>query len=103
MICVNISKCKIKENSAKGLLEYHKRGGTVERVTDFLCNKKSERSKVHSDVTKLSEKAMNLSHTRKKVVATASRCEGVYNRTGKPSVPFCEKGGTTERVTDFSL
>ena len=28
------------------------------------------------------------STTRKKVVATASRCEGVYNRAGEPSVPF---------------
>ena len=28
---------------------------------------------------------------RKKVVATESRREGVYNRTGEPSVPFCEK------------
>ena len=39
---------------------------------------------------------------RKKVVATVSRCECVYKRTGEPSVPFCEKGGTTARVTDFS-
>ena len=29
--------------------------------------------------------------TRKKLVATASRREGVYNRTGEPSVTFCEK------------
>ena len=29
--------------------------------------------------------------TRKKLVATASRCESVYNRTGEPSVTFCEK------------
>ena len=29
--------------------------------------------------------------TRKKLVATASRREGVYNRTGGPSVTFCEK------------
>ena len=40
--------------------------------------------------------------TRKKVVATVSRCERVYKRTGEPSVPFCERGGTTARVTDFS-
>ena len=33
-------------------------------------------------------------HSRKKVVTTASRRECVYKRTGKPSVPFCEKGGT---------
>ena len=41
-------------------------------------------------------------HCCKKVVATASRCERVYKRTGEPSVPFCERGGTTARVTDFS-
>ena len=29
--------------------------------------------------------------TRKKLVATASRREGVYNRAGEPSVTFCEK------------
>ena len=29
------------------------RGGAVKRVTDFLCNKKSEWSKVHSDVVRL--------------------------------------------------
>ena len=28
---------------------------------------------------------------RKKVLATVSRCERVYKRTGEPSVPFCEK------------
>ena len=31
-------------------------------------------------------------HSRKKVVATASRRECVYKRTGKPSEPFYEKG-----------
>ena len=30
-----------------------------------------------------------------------SRCECVYKRTGEPSVPFCEKGGTVQQVTDF--
>ena len=29
--------------------------------------------------------------SRKKVVATVSRREGVYNRTGEPSVIFAEK------------
>jgi len=38
---------------------------------------------------------------RKKVVATVSRRECVYKRTGKPSEPFCEKGGTVKQVTDF--
>ena len=36
--------------------------------------------------------------TRKKVVATASRCEGVYNRAGEPSVPFCERGAATKHM-----
>ncbi len=38
---------------------------------------------------------------RKKVVATASRRVCVYKRTGKPSEPFYEKGGTVKQVTDF--
>ena len=42
-------------------------------------------------------------HSRKKVVATASRCECVYKRTGEPSVPFYEKGGTVTQVTDFFI
>ena len=45
---------------------------------------------------------MRRRHTRKKVVAKVSRCEHVYKRTGEPSVPYCERGGTTARVTDFS-
>ncbi len=39
--------------------------------------------------------------TRKKVVTNASRREGACNRTGEPSVPFYEKGGTVKQVTDF--
>ncbi len=39
--------------------------------------------------------------THKKVVATASRREGVYNRTGKPSVTFCERGEARKRADDF--
>lgn len=35
---------------------------------------------------------------RKKVVATVSRCERVYKRTGEPSVPFCERGGAADKV-----
>ena len=31
------------------------------------------------------------SRTCKKLVATANRCKGVYNRAGEPSVTFCEK------------
>ncbi len=40
-------------------------------------------------------------HTRKKVVATANRRECACKRTGEPSVPFYEKGGTVKQVTDF--
>ena len=36
--------------------------------------------------------------THKKLAATVSRCEDVYNRTGKPT--FCERE-TQGRVTDF--
>ena len=35
-------------------------------------------------------------HNRKKLVATACRCERVYKRTGKQSETFCERGATTE-------
>ncbi len=35
--------------------------------------------------------------TRKKLVATASRCEGV----GEPSVTFCGKGGARKRADDL--
>ena len=44
---------------------------------------------------------------RKKLVATASRREGVYNRTGEPSVTFypkghvCERGEAREWADDF--
>ena len=39
--------------------------------------------------------------TRKKLVATASRREGACNRTGEPSVTFCERGGARERADDL--
>ena len=35
------------------------------------------------------------------MVATVSRCEGVCNQTGEPSVTFCERGEMVERVTDI--
>ena len=41
------------------------------------------------------------SRTRKKLVAAASRREGVYNRTGEPSVTFCERGGARKRADDL--
>ena len=41
--------------------------------------------------------------TRKKLVATASRREGVYNRTGEPSVTFCERGGARKRADGLSF
>ena len=34
----------------------------------------------------------------KKVVATASRREGVYNRAGAPSVPFWDRVGTANFI-----
>lgn len=37
--------------------------------------------------------------SQKKVVATASRREGVYNQTGEPSVPFCEKGAAADKAS----
>ncbi len=44
------------------------------------------------------------SRTRKKLVATANRREGVYNRTGKPSVTFCGKATQrNERTGNFSI
>ena len=45
--------------------------------------------------------AVPKAQSRKKVVATASRRECVYKRTGSPSVPFYEKGGTVKQVTIF--
>ena len=39
--------------------------------------------------------------TRKKLVATVSRCEDVYNRADEPSVTFCERGGAVTRAIDF--
>ena len=41
--------------------------------------------------------------TRKKLVATANRRDGVYNRTGKPSVTFCERGGARKRADGLSF
>ena len=40
---------------------------------------------------------------REKLVAIVRRRECVYKRAGELSVTFHERGGTTERVTDFSL
>ncbi len=43
-----------------------------------------------------------LSETRKRLLATASRREGVYNRTGEPSETFCGKEEQrNERETTF--
>ena len=41
--------------------------------------------------------AMYPRRTRKRLVATVSRREGVYNRAGEPSVTFCGRGGMTKR------
>ena len=57
---------------------------------------------VHSDVSTGNKKdAMRRRSTRKRLIATGSRREGVYNRAGKPSVPFCGKRGARERADDF--
>ena len=40
-------------------------------------------------------------HTRKKVVATVNRREGVYNRAGEPSGLSCGRGGARERANVF--
>ena len=40
---------------------------------------------------------------REKSIAIVSRRECVYKRAGEQSVTFHERGGTTERVTDFSF
>ena len=45
--------------------------------------------------------AMRQRRTRKRLVATGRRREGVYNRTGEPNVTFGERGETVERMTDF--
>lgn len=42
----------------------------------------------------LSERVEPSQQLAKKSVATVIRREGVYNRTGKAIVTFCEKGGT---------
>ena len=36
--------------------------------------------------------------THKKLVATVKRCEGVYNRTGEPSVTFLHKKVEAKRT-----
>ena len=38
-------------------------------------------------------KTSETAKTHKKLVETASRGQGACNRTGKPSVTFCERGG----------
>ena len=44
---------------------------------------------------------MPCAETRKKLAATGSRREGVLGQAGEPSVTFCGKEGTVERVTVF--
>ena len=59
---------------------------TSERMSFRFCL--SHMKKIFSA---FSAAGVELSWTRKKLVATASRREGVYNRTGEPSVTFGEK------------
>ena len=44
-----------------------------------------------------------LTSTRKKLVATANRREGVYNRAGEPGVTFCGKGGAAKQTNTPSF
>ena len=53
-----------------------------------LCSEK--------DMLAFSAVGVKLSRTRKKLVATANRREGVLGRTGEPSVTFCERGDAVE-------
>ena|GEM_PF-2335463 len=41
--------------------------------------------------------------TRKKLVATVSRREGVYNRTGEPSATFFEKGAAADKAKPYFM
>ena len=41
--------------------------------------------------------------TRKKLAATASRRESVYNRAGEPSMAFCERGGARKQADGLSF
>ena len=40
---------------------------------------------------------------RKRLVATANRCEGACNRTGDANATFCGKGGARERADGLFL
>ena len=72
-------------------------------MTDFSAKKNRNGAKSiamrKADRTPLRRKVF----TRKRLVATESRRECACKRTGEPSVTFCEKGGTVERVTDFFI
>ena len=60
--------------------------------SDFSKKNRSKRYIACSHVSAGYKKDTELRRrTRKKLVATASRCEDVYNRAGKPSVTFCGK------------
>lgn len=58
--------------------------------------KKIGTSVTRSDVTAGDKKdSLRQRRTRKRLVATVSRREGVYHRAGEPGVTFCGKGGMT--------
>ena len=61
--------------------------------TLFFCIKnRSKRYKACSDVAMPNRRNIRAAGaSRKKVVATVSRCERVYKRTGEPSVPFAKE------------
>ena len=53
---------------------------------------------------KAKKRHLHKNRAPEKVVATASRCEGVYNRAGAPSVPFWDRAGamTYKSTSAFS-
>ncbi len=65
----------------------------------IFCIKKSKQSELCFDVVRVFITYQN--KPRKKLVVTASRREGVYNRIGKPSETFCERGEARKRADDF--
>lgn len=75
----------------KKYLFKHRHLLSIKRVRTRIASGLSLLELHEKDIFAFSEVGFELSRTRKKLVATASRREGVYNRTGEPSVTFCEK------------
>ena len=118
-----------KESAADGRAQRADPGGFLSfRLVLFLSQKEKERKRTPKRKRKDSEgKALPqrksrskrygaysgacllltiwifLTSTRKKLVATANRREGVYNRAGEPSVTFCGKGGAAKQTNTPSF